>query len=75
MVGLVRADSPPKYAYYAYAVMTRMLEGKRWVRNDSFGPDVYACVFTDDAKKRGHDGALDRRSLLLTSASTTRKRG
>jgi hypothetical protein len=27
-----------------------MLEGKRWVRNDSFGPDIYACTFTDDAK-------------------------
>jgi hypothetical protein len=51
MVGLVRADHQPKYAYFAYAVMTRMLEGKRWVRNDSFGPDVYACIFTDDSKK------------------------
>jgi len=49
MVGLARADLSPKYAYYAYAVMTRMLEGKRWVRNDSFGPDVYAAVFTDEA--------------------------
>jgi hypothetical protein len=49
MVGLVRADLSPKYAYYAYGFMTRMLEGKRWVRNDSFGPDIYACVFTDDA--------------------------
>jgi hypothetical protein len=26
-----------------------MLEGKRWVRNDSFGPDIYACTFADDA--------------------------
>jgi hypothetical protein len=50
MVGLMRADFAPKYSYYAYAVMTRMLEGKRWVRNDAFGPDVFACVFTDDAK-------------------------
>jgi hypothetical protein len=50
MVGLMRADLTPKYAYQAYAVMTRMLESKKWVRNDAFGPDVFACVFTDDAK-------------------------
>ena len=39
MVGLAREDLSPKYAYYAYGVMTRMLEGKRWVRNDAWGPD------------------------------------
>jgi len=50
MVGLMRADLTPKYAYHAFGVMTRMLEGKRWVRNDSFGPDIYACTYTDDAK-------------------------
>jgi hypothetical protein len=50
MVGLARADLTPKYAYYAYGFMTRMLEGKRWLRNDAWGPDVYAAVFTDDAK-------------------------
>jgi hypothetical protein len=50
MVGLLRADFSPKYSYSAYGVMTRMLEGKRWLRNDAFGPDVFACVFTDDAK-------------------------
>jgi hypothetical protein len=50
MVGLMRADLSPKYAYYAYGFMTRMLEGKQWVRNDAFGPDVYACVFRDEAK-------------------------
>jgi len=33
----------------AFAWMTRMVEGKRWVRNDSFGPDVFAVVFTDEA--------------------------
>jgi hypothetical protein len=49
MVGLMRADLQPKYAYYAFAVMARMLEGKRWVRNDAFGPDVYAAVFEDEA--------------------------
>jgi hypothetical protein len=50
MVGLMRADLTPKYSYHAYAVMTRMLEGKRWVRNDYFGPDIYACVFTREEK-------------------------
>jgi hypothetical protein len=50
MVGIMRADLTPKYAYQAYAVMTRLLEGKRWVRNDAFGPDVFACVFTDETK-------------------------
>jgi hypothetical protein len=50
MVGLMRADLSPKYAYQAYAVMTRLLEGKKWVRNDAFGPDVFACVFTDETK-------------------------
>jgi hypothetical protein len=52
MVGLTRADLAPKYSYYAYAFMTRSLEGKKWVRNDSFGPDIYACVFTDDKAKQ-----------------------
>jgi len=50
MVGLMRADLTPKYAYQAYAVMTRLLEGKKWLRNDAFGPDVFACVFTDAQK-------------------------
>ena len=50
MVGLMREDLAPKYAFYAYAFMTRMLERKRWVRNDSFGPEVYACVFEDTEK-------------------------
>jgi hypothetical protein len=30
--------------------MTRMLEGKKWVRNDAFGPEIYAAVFTDEKK-------------------------
>jgi hypothetical protein len=47
MVGLMRAELTPKYAYYAYGWMARMLEGKRWVRNDALGPDVYAVVFGD----------------------------
>ncbi len=49
MVGLMRVDLEPKYSYFAFAVMTRMLEGKRWIRNDAFGPDVYAAVFEDPA--------------------------
>src|SRR4030095_9738529 len=50
MVGLMRADLSPNYAYQAYSVMTRMLEGERWIRNDAFGPDVFVCVFRDEAK-------------------------
>jgi hypothetical protein len=49
MVGLTRADLSPKYSYYAYAFMTRMLEGKRWARNEHFGPDIYAIVFAGDS--------------------------
>jgi hypothetical protein len=52
MVGLTRADLTPKYSFYAYAFMTRFLEGKKWLRNDAFGPDLYACVFTDEKTKR-----------------------
>jgi hypothetical protein len=48
MVGLMRADLEPKYSYYAFGWMTRMLEGLRWVRNDASGPEVFAAVFTDD---------------------------
>jgi len=48
MVGLLRADLTPKYGYWAYGWMARCLEGKRWIRNDAFGPEVYAIVFRDD---------------------------
>jgi len=48
MVGLVRNDLSPKYSYYAFCFMTRMLEGKKHVRNDAFGPQVYAAVFAED---------------------------
>ncbi len=51
MVGLARNDLSPKYSYYAYAVMCRMLEGKRWLRNDAWGPEIYCAVFSDDQKK------------------------
>ena len=50
MVGLMRNDLTPKYGYYAYAWMTKMIEGKKWVRNDAWGPDVWAAVFADEAK-------------------------
>jgi hypothetical protein len=46
MVGLMRADLAPKYSYHAYACMTRMLEAKRWVRNEVWGPEVFAAVFS-----------------------------
>jgi len=52
MVGLVRVDLTPKYAYYACAWMTRMLEGKRLLRNDCTGPDVYAFVFSEGGSER-----------------------
>ena len=50
MVGLMRNDLQPKYAYYAYGWMTRLLSGKQWARNDAFGPDIYAVLFTDEAE-------------------------
>jgi hypothetical protein len=53
MMGLARADLTPKYAFYAYAWMARMLEGARWVRNDAFGPDTYIAVFTDEVTNEG----------------------
>jgi len=49
MVGLVRPDYEPKYSFYAFAFMTRMLEGKKWIGNFSFGNDqIYTCVFRDE---------------------------
>lgn len=53
MVGIMRADFQPKYAYHAFGVMTRLLENTRWVRNDVFGPDVFVSVFHDP--DRQHD--------------------
>jgi hypothetical protein len=47
MVGLMRADLTPKYGYAAFAWMTRMIEGNRWLRNDVLGPDVFAVVFAE----------------------------
>jgi hypothetical protein len=49
MVGLMRADLEPKYGYYAYAWMSRLLEGKRWVRNEALGPEVFAVIFAEPA--------------------------
>jgi hypothetical protein len=51
MVGLVRADLSPKYAYYAFAWMTRMLEGKSMQRCDCSGPDTYAVVFSESGSE------------------------
>jgi hypothetical protein len=48
MVGLMRNDLSPKYSFYAYGWLTRMLEGKKWLRNDAFGPEIYAAVFRDE---------------------------
>jgi hypothetical protein len=49
MVGLARADLTPKYAYHAFGVMARMLEGKRPVRVDAAGPEIHAIVFAGEA--------------------------
>ena len=46
MVGLVRTNYEPKYSYYSFAFMTRMLEGKKWLGN-FIRPDVYAITFQD----------------------------
>ena len=46
MVGLCRKDLARKYSFYALGWLTRMLEGKQWLRNDAFGPDIYASVFS-----------------------------
>jgi hypothetical protein len=73
MVGLVRADLSPKYSYYAYGVMTRMLEGKQWVRNDAFGPEVYACVFTDPAKAEDLIVAWSPRPFAYVRVNNTEK--
>lgn len=45
MMGLARADLKPKYAYYAYAWMSRMLQNRAWLRNEAVGPDVVATTF------------------------------
>jgi hypothetical protein len=47
MVGLLRNNLTPKYSYYAFSFMTRMIEQKKWLRNDVFGPEIYAVAFTD----------------------------
>ena len=48
MVGLLRNNLTPKYSYYAFSFMTRMIEQKKWLRNDVFGPEIYAVAFTDN---------------------------
>jgi hypothetical protein len=73
MVGLMRHDLAPKYAYYAYAVMTRQLEGRRWIRNDAFGPDLYACVFRDDARGEDVIAAWSPKPYAYVRVSNTEK--
>ena len=45
MVGLMRHDYTPKYSYYAYAIMTRMLENKRFVGRLVDKEGVYVFQF------------------------------
>jgi len=73
MVGLMRHDLSPKYAYYAYGWMTRLLEGKRWLRNDAFGPDVYATVFTDDRTGEDLIGAWSTKPFAYIRVNNTEK--
>ena len=73
MVGLARRDLSPKYAYWAYAWMTRRLEGKRWLRNDAFGPDVFACVFADDARDQDLIVAWSTRPYAYVRVPNTEK--
>ncbi len=73
MVGLCRADLSPKYSFYAYAWMTRMLEGKEWIRNDAFGPDVYAAVFTDPQKDQDVIVAWSPRPYAYVRVNNTEK--
>jgi len=47
MVGLVRHDYTPKYSHYAYAVMTRMLEGKKFIGRLIEQDDMYVFKFGD----------------------------
>ena len=63
MVGLMRNDLTPKYSYYAYATLARMLEGKRHVRGDCLGPDVYCLTF-------GADGS-DKETIVAWSTKPT----
>jgi hypothetical protein len=71
MVGLMRADMEPKYSYYAYAWMTHMLEGTRWVRNDAFGPEVFATVFTDEETGRDRIVAWSTRPYAYIKVNNT----
>jgi hypothetical protein len=47
MVGLVRHNYSPKYSYYGYAVMTRMLEGKEFVGPLTKKDGIYIFKFSD----------------------------
>ncbi|MCZ7637866.1 MAG: beta-galactosidase [Verrucomicrobia bacterium] len=73
MVGLTRFDLSPKYAHAAYGWMTRMLEGKQWVRNDAFGPDIFAVVFTDAAKAEDRIVAWSTRPFAYVRVNNTER--
>jgi hypothetical protein len=65
MVGLMRNDLTPKYAYYAYGTLARLVEGRRHVRNDAFGPDVYAAVFSEEKAAATSSKPGDARELIV----------
>ena len=73
MVGLARFDLSPKYAYAAYGWMTRLLEGKQWVRNDAFGPDIFVVVFNDPARREDCLVAWSTRPVAYIRVNNTRQ--
>jgi len=73
MVGLARFDLSPKYAYAAYGWMTRLLEGKRWLRNDAFGPDVFVVVFNDPSKHEDRLVAWSTRPVAYIRVNNTER--
>jgi hypothetical protein len=53
--------------------MTRMLEGKKWVRNDAFGPDAYAAVFEDEAAGEDFIAAWSPKPYAYVCVNVTEK--
>jgi hypothetical protein len=73
MVGLLRADLSPKYSWYAFGFMARILEGKRWVRNDVFGPEVYAAVFAGESSGEDLIAAWSTRPYAYIKVNNTER--
>ena len=65
MVGLVRTDLSPKYAYWAFAWMTRMLEGKKLLAERLLRPGHLRRGLRRRRLGRGDDGRLEHQALRL----------